>query len=287
VSRAVVVMAPAKINLTLEVLGRRPDGYHELASVFATVDLRDRVRVAAHKTMLDVRIAPDVGGTAGDDLATRAVRALAEANGRAPFAHVRVKKRIPVAGGLGGGSSDAGAVLRALARLWRLNGRGLGPVGARIGSDVPFFASGEPYALVRGRGEQVEPLPAPRTPLWIALVQLRERVSTAAVFAEHIGNGSNGERTAAVAAALRSGTATPALIRNHLVNDLLAAAERVCPAVAEARKTAAGVGIALAMSGSGPSLFALADDRAHAIAMARRLRRAGLRARATAVGVTS
>jgi 4-diphosphocytidyl-2-C-methyl-D-erythritol kinase len=287
VSRAVVMMAPAKINLTLEVLGRRPDGYHELASVFATIDLRDRVRVAAHRTALDVRIAPDVGATGGDDLAARAVRALAEANRRAPFAHVRVRKRIPVAAGLGGGSSDAGAVLRALARLWQLDGRGLGVVGARIGSDVPFFASGAPYALVRGRGEQVEPLPAPPAQLWIALVQVRERVSTAQVFREHSGNGSNGERTAALAAALRSGAATTAVIREHLVNDLLAAAERVCPMVAEARKTAAGVGIALAMSGSGPSLFALADDRAHAIRIARRLSRAGLRTRPMLVGVTS
>jgi 4-diphosphocytidyl-2-C-methyl-D-erythritol kinase len=285
VSRSVVLMAPAKINLTLEVLGRRRDGFHELASVFATVDVRDRVRVAAHKKTLDVRIAPDIGAVAGDDLATRAVRALAEANGRAPFAYVRVKKRIPVAAGLGGGSSDAGAVLRALARLWRLDGRSLGAIGARVGSDVPFFASGAPYALVRGRGEQVEPLPAP-PPLWIALVQLRERVSTAEVFEEHRGNGSNGERSAALARVLRDGAATPALVREYLVNDLLAAAERVSPIVADVRKTAAGVGIALAMSGSGPSLFALADDRAHAIRTARRLRRSGLRARATALGVT-
>jgi 4-diphosphocytidyl-2-C-methyl-D-erythritol kinase len=196
-----------------------------------------------------------------------------------------VKKRIPVAAGLGGGSSDAGAVLRALARLWRLDGRSLGAIGARVGSDVPFFASGAPYALVRGRGEQVEPLPAP-PPLWIALVQLRERVSTAEVFEEHRGNGSNGERSAALARVLRDGAATPALVREYLVNDLLAAAERVSPIVADVRKTAAGVGIALAMSGSGPSLFALADDRAHAIRTARRLRRSGLRARATALGVT-
>lgn len=284
-SRAVVVMAPAKINLTLEVLGRRADGYHELASVFATVDVRDRVRVAPSKT-LDVRIAPDIGAAEGEDLATRAVRALAEANGRAPLAHVRVKKRIPVAAGLGGGSSDAGAVLRALARVWRLDAQGLGAVGARVGSDVPFFASGAPYALVRGRGEQVEPLPAPG-PLWIALVELRERVSTAEVFEVHRGNGSKGERSAALARALREGAATPAVIRESLVNDLVAAAERVCPPIAEARKTAAGVGIALAMSGSGPSLFALADDRAQAIHIARRLRRTGLRARALAVGVTS
>jgi 4-diphosphocytidyl-2-C-methyl-D-erythritol kinase len=278
-------MAPAKINLTLEVLGRRADGYHDLASVFATVDVRDRVRVASSRD-LDVRIAPDIGATEGEDLATKAVRALADASGRAPLAHVRVRKRIPVAAGLGGGSTDAGAVLRALARVWRLDGLDLGAVGARVGSDVPFFASGAPYALVRGRGERVEPLSAPMA-FWVALVDLRARLSTADVFRAHLGNRSAGERSASLAEALRHGTATPAVVREHLVNDLLDSAERIAPLIAEARKTAADAGIALAMSGSGPSLFALADDRAHAIRIARRLRRSGLRARAVAVGVSS
>jgi len=285
VSRPVVVMAPAKINLTLEVLGRRADGYHDLASVFATVDVRDRVRVASSKK-LDVHIAPDIGATEGEDLATKAVRALAEASSRAPLAHVRVKKRIPVAAGLGGGSSDAGAVLRALTRLWRLDGLDLGAVGARVGSDVPFFASGAPYALVRGRGERVEPLSV-AVGLWIALVDLRARVSTADAFRAHRGTGSTGERSASLAEALRRGNTTPAVIREHLVNDLTGAAERIAPLIAETRKTAADAGIALAMSGSGPSLFALADDRAHAIRIARRLRRSGLRARAVALGVSS
>src|SRR2546427_9658710 len=151
-------MAPAKITLTHEVLGRRADGYHELVSVFATVDLRDRVRVALCTT-LDVRISPDIGAAEGEDLASRAVLALAEANGRAPFAHVRVKKRIPVAAGLGGGSGDAGAAVRALARVLRLDGQGLEEVGARVGSDGPFSPSAAPYALLRGLGEPVELLP--------------------------------------------------------------------------------------------------------------------------------
>src|SRR5688572_20318120 len=178
-SRAVVLMAPAKVNLTLEVLGRRSDGYHELASVFATVDLSDRVRVAPSRE-LDVRIAPAVGAPAGEDLASRAVRALADASARPALAHVRVRKRIPVAAGLGGGSSDAGAVLRGLARVWRLDGVDLTPVAAQVGSDVPFFVSNAAYALVRGRGELIETLPA-QAPIWIALVQLPQRVPTAEV----------------------------------------------------------------------------------------------------------
>jgi 4-diphosphocytidyl-2-C-methyl-D-erythritol kinase len=277
-------MAPAKVNLTLEVLGPRADGYHELASVFATVDLRDRVRVAPWRA-LDVRIAPAVGAPAGDDLASRAVRALAEASARPALAHVRVRKRIPVASGLGGGSSDAGAVLRGLARAWRLDGVDLSPVASRVGSDVPFFVSGAAYALVRGRGELVEALPAP-DPMWIALVQLREHVSTALVFGAYQASPSKGERSVKLAKALRDRKVTVALIREAMHNDLSEAAERITPAIADARSKASAMGIALAMSGSGPSLFALGDDRPDAIRIARRLRRAGLRARVLRLGVT-
>jgi 4-diphosphocytidyl-2-C-methyl-D-erythritol kinase len=197
---------------------------------------------------------------------------------------VRVRKRIPVASGLGGGSSDAGAVLRGLARVWRLDGVDLGPVAARVGSDVPFFASGATYALVRGRGELVEALPAPE-PFWIALVQLREHVSTAEVFAAHQAKSSSGERTEKLAKALRDRKVTVAALRDALHNDLGEAAERIAPSIAETRKTAAGMGIDLAMSGSGPSLFAMGDDRAHAIRIARWLRRTGLRVRVLRLGV--
>jgi 4-diphosphocytidyl-2-C-methyl-D-erythritol kinase len=277
-------MAPAKINLTLEVLGTRSDGYHDLASIFATVALWDRVRVAPSRT-LDVRIAPDVGAPEDADLATMSVHALAKASARPAIAHIRVKKRIPVAAGLGGGSSDAAAVLRGLERVWRLNGVDLTGVGAAIGSDVPFFVSGAAFALVRGRGERVDPLPAPPVQFWISLVRVRERLSTAKVFTAHRGKVSSGDRTAALAAAFRGGVVTPATVRAHLGNDLLEAAERVAPEIASIRKTAAGLGIDLTMSGSGPSLFALADDRAHALRIARRLRRARLRARVLALGV--
>ena len=277
-------MAPAKVNLTLEVLGSRTDGYHDLASVFATVDLRDRVRVAPWRT-LDVRIAPDVGAASGDDLASRAVRALASASGRPPFAHVRVRKRVPVAAGLGGGSSDAAAVLRGLARAWRLDGVNLAPIAATVGSDVPFFVSGASYAFVRGRGELVETLPAPPETQWIALVQMKQRASTAEIFAAHRAKPSDGERSAKLAKALRDRNVTVAIVRECLHNDLLVAAERIVPALADARKAASGLGIDLAMSGSGPSLFALGDDRADAIRIARRLRRKGLRARVLRLGV--
>ena len=177
-SRKLRVRAPAKVNLTLEVLGERADGYHEIASVMATVDLRDDVRVGPAKA-LEVRIGPDVGAPRGDDLASRAARVLAASIGREPHARVRIRKRIPVAAGLGGGSSDAGAVLRALAHLWGVDAD-LAAIGATVGSDVPFFARACAVALVGGRGERIEALP-PAAGLWIALVTVPARLATGAV----------------------------------------------------------------------------------------------------------
>jgi 4-diphosphocytidyl-2-C-methyl-D-erythritol kinase len=270
------VLAPAKVNLTLEVLGRRADGYHEIRSVMATCDLRDDVRAGPAKT-LDVRIRPDVGAAAGEDLASLAVRALADATGHAPQAHVHVRKRIPVAAGLGGGSSDAGAVLRALAALWATT-VDVVAVGARVGSDVPFFAAGCAVAEIGGRGEAVVPLTPAEGP-WVVIVTLAARSATPEVYAAlDPGARGDGRATAALADLFRKGAATGPAIRTLLRNDLATAAAKVCPAVAEARAAAARRGIELSVSGSGPSLFALADDRAHALRLTRSLRRADLRA---------
>ena len=292
-SRAIVRAAPAKINLALEVLGRRADGFHDLVSIFATIDLADRVRVAAARS-LDVRIRPDVGAPAGEDLATRAVQALAAAIGHPPFAHIRIRKRIPVAAGLGGGSSDAAAVLGALRRIWRVDiadlgadlAADLGSIAASIGSDVPFFTAGTPFASVTGRGESVRSLPAPPRALWSVLVRVRARLATPAVFAAlRREEWTDGAATAELAAAFADGTIGPELLRRSVPNGLLAAAERVCPAIADARAAAAAKGVALSLSGSGPTLFWIADGRADALRCARTLRRAGLDAQALVLGV--
>ena len=282
-SRAVRLAAPAKVNLTLEVIGTRADGYHELRSVFATIDLADRVRVAS-ATRLDVRVRPDPGAVA--ELSARAVAALAAATGRLAAAHVRVTKQIPVAAGLGGGSSDAGAVLRGLATIWRTD-RNLAAVGATIGSDVPFFASGAGFALVEGRGERVRELPRPAERLWIVLVRVAARVATADVFAAlRREEWSDGADSAALARSFDDRRVAPATIRAHLRNDLLDAASRVCRDIGEARLIAGSKGVTLALSGSGPSLFAVADSRPDALRLARILRAQGLHASARELGAT-
>jgi 4-diphosphocytidyl-2-C-methyl-D-erythritol kinase len=279
VTRAVTLLAPAKVNLALAVVGKRDDGYHELRSVFATIDLADRVRVATGRA-LEVRIAPDVGAPAGEDLASRAVRAMATATRREPTAFVHIRKRVPVAAGLGGGSSDAGAVIRALATIWQPKDVDLVAVAATVGSDVPFFVSGARVAFVSGRGERVERLPDPGE-THLVIVRMRERLATKDVFAEL----RRDERGAAAAVerlrdAFANGQITPQLLRDNAQNDLLAPAERLCPAIADARSRAAEKGIALSLTGSGPTLFAIADDRRNALRIARSLRRIGLVAHA-------
>ncbi len=282
-TRAVTLLAPAKINLALAVTGKRSDGYHDLRSVFATIDLADRVRVAPYRR-LEVRIVPDVGAPPGGELASRAVSAMAQAVGREPRAFVHVRKRIPVAAGLGGGSSDAGAVLRALATMWQHPDVDLVALAATLGSDVPFFASGARFALVTGRGERVDPLPG-LAGMHVVIVRLGARLATPDVFAALR---SEDRRADGAVDALLGGfarhTVTPQLLRDNARNDLLGAAERLCPAVADARVRAAEHGIALSLSGSGPTLFAIADDRRHALRTARALRRIGLAAHAHTLG---
>jgi 4-diphosphocytidyl-2-C-methyl-D-erythritol kinase len=282
VTRGVALLAPAKINLALAVVGKRDDGFHELRSVFATIDLADRVRVATHRR-LEVRIAPDVGAPRGDDLASRAVRAMAAATAHEAAAFVQIRKRVPVAAGLGGGSSDAGAVLRALATIWQRSDIDLVALAATVGSDVPFFASGARVAFVGGRGERVEPVPDPPA-MHVVIVRIRARLVT-----EHVFGAVRGEDRGAAAAvdALRDafvrGRVTPELLRENARNDLLEPAQRLCPAVADARSRAAQRGIALSLTGSGPTLFAVADDRRDALRTARTLRRIGLVAHAHTV----
>lgn len=159
-SKALSLRAPAKINLALEVTGRRDDGYHDIDTVITTIDLTDEV----HLRLADgLRVRLDGPQAAGidpaDDLAGRAAKSLAEAAAHSLDVDIQITKRIPHAAGLGGGSSDAAAVLRGLNVLWGLDWSvaRLSEVAANIGSDVPFFLHGG-AARCTGRGELVEPL---------------------------------------------------------------------------------------------------------------------------------
>ena len=162
------VNAYAKINLTLEVLGRRADGYHEVRTVLQTVGLADRLHVELAPDLKVSCSVPDLEGE--DNLVWRAADTLRRAVGAGKGASIRLEKRIPIGMGLGGGSSDAAATLKALNDLWELDmdDTGLLSIAASLGSDVPFFLRGG-TALGQGRGEVITDLPpVPRQ--WVVLL---------------------------------------------------------------------------------------------------------------------
>jgi 4-diphosphocytidyl-2-C-methyl-D-erythritol kinase len=193
-SAARVVEAPAKVNLLLRVLGRRPDGYHDIETLFQAISLADEVTVrvggpdgeaagpAAGRVDLEV-VGPDLGPP-HENLVHRAATRFLETAGHSGRVRLRLVKRIPAGAGLGGGSSDAAAVLRCLADLVG----GVGPdrlraIAAELGSDVPFFLGPSPLAVGRGRGERLSALPA-LAPAHLVIALPPVHVSTASAYAD-------------------------------------------------------------------------------------------------------
>lgn len=154
--------APAKINLFLHVVGRRPDGYHLLQTAFRFLDFGDRLRFAPRTDGNIRRVSPLEGVAAEDDLCVRAARLLQSATGCTQGADIELDKRLPMGGGLGGGSSDAATVLIALNHLWRLDLRRerLQALGLQLGADVPVFVFGR-SAFAEGVGERLQPVMLP------------------------------------------------------------------------------------------------------------------------------
>jgi 4-diphosphocytidyl-2-C-methyl-D-erythritol kinase len=279
-----LVRAPAKVNLFLEVLGKRPDGYHDLATLMVAVGLYDTLEFKEDRsTAFGLDLAPRPEDPAGEDrpsLATgpenliwRAAELLRQRTGCAGGARVRLHKRIPLAAGLAGGSSDAAATLLGLNRLWRLGLRRdeLAALGAELGSDVPFFFAA-PAAWCTGRGEVVEPL-RPGRPLWLVLACPPVGLSTAAVF-RALAPPEAPVDGAALRRAVEVGDVDEA--GRRLFNRLQPVAEALCPPVAAAARVLAryprrGCGAGSLMSGSGTTLFVLCRGPAEAQRIAREL----------------
>jgi 4-diphosphocytidyl-2-C-methyl-D-erythritol kinase len=257
--------APAKVNWTLEVLGRRPDGYHEVRTVLQTIELCDQVRVSPAAGLELVLRGPagqagppPVEMPAAENLAYRAAVLLrGRVGGPALGARIELEKTIPAGAGLGGGSSDAAATLRALDRLW---GLGLSPdelarLGAQLGADVPFFIFGG-TALGRGRGDEVTPLPdVPSQRLLLVVPRRRPARKTAAMYAhllpEHFSSGEASER---LAAAIRDGAMAG---DDDICNVFEGIAAQVLPEAAAAAERCRGLGLRPHLAGSGPAQFVL------------------------------
>jgi 4-diphosphocytidyl-2-C-methyl-D-erythritol kinase len=173
--------APAKLNLFLHVTGRRSDGYHDLQTLFQLIDLCDSIGVAPREDGQIERVAGPAGVAPENDLAVRAARALKLASGTSWGASLRLVKRIPVGGGLGGGSSDAATTLLVLNRLWGcdLPPAKLADLGGTLGADVPVFLHGS-SAWAEGRGDILTPVELP--PRWYVIIRPQVAISTAEVF---------------------------------------------------------------------------------------------------------
>ncbi len=173
--------APAKLNLFLHVTGRRSDGFHDLQTVFQLLDWGDELRIELTDDGLIERVEGPGGIPPEADLVVRAARALQGASGVRLGARIRLRKRVPLGGGLGGGSSDAATVLRVLDRLWgaHLGVERLAGIGLQLGSDVPIFVRGS-SAWAEGRGERLTPIELP--PAWYLIIWPGVAVSTAGIF---------------------------------------------------------------------------------------------------------
>jgi 4-diphosphocytidyl-2-C-methyl-D-erythritol kinase len=266
-----VLNAAAKVNLGLEVLGKRADGYHELVTVMQAVDLSDRITLEdADGLELRTRAAgiPDDGR----NLAVRAATALRDAARVTRGVRIGLDKRIPVAAGLGGGSTDAAAVLLGLNRLWRLRWpvERQVEVATGLGMDVPFFLRGG-LALATGRGEQVERLRG--RSLALVLVNPRFALSTAEMYGRVTpAMFTDGRRVKGLLATLEKRSA--ARVAASLYNGLEEAAVGAYAVIGRIRAALLAAGaLGAVMSGSGPTVFGIARSHEHARQIRRRLTR--------------
>lgn len=268
-----MLRASAKVNLALEVLGKRADGYHEIATVLQAVDLFDRIAVATADTLSLHTDDPDLPTDEGN-LVMRAARLLQKAASIETGARIRLRKRIPVAAGLGGGSSDAAATLWGLSRLWKLRwpAARLQELAVELGMDVPFFL-GAGRAVARGRGEQLAPLPGGGG-YALVLVNPRVPLSTREVY----GRVPTGWRaqpvgTDRVIEALR--TRNVNRVAAALTNNLEGLVEPVLPVIGRMKAALLAAGaLGAIMSGSGPTVFGMARSLDHARQIRRRVSRA-------------
>ncbi len=284
----VVRVAPAKLNLTLAIVGRRDDGYHRLHSVFVPLGLSDRLSLAVAGTARDtLHVSGFDAGPGDDNLVLRALAAARAAvgggwpggPGPAPALAARLEKRIPVAAGLGGGSSDAAATLDGALEAW---GADLDPVtrqglAARLGSDVPFFLAGGP-ALVEGRGEQVTPLDGLHGHPGVLLVTAAIAVPTGDVFAAFDairthGDGAVRMTSTHLAEELRAKLSSADLVARAgamtVANDLLPAVAMIVAGLVPFRRGLSRLlGRPIGLSGSGPTLWGLYPSEAEAVAAA-------------------
>lgn len=260
---ASLLTAPAKVNLGLEILRRRPDGYHDLETIFYRISLSDSIELHDRPSGTSMTCDDPSLSIGNDNLCLRAVEVLRRATSIDRGVHIVLHKQIPTGAGLGGGSSNAAAVLDGLNRRWSagLTAQQLRSLGATLGSDVPAFLGG-PLAYGSGRGDVLENLP-PVFPYWLVCVTPPVSVSTAWAYAQiHVP-----QRPGRISLRERFLRALPNMqaLAESLTNDFEGPVLAAHPEIAEVKRrlSAANCPVVL-MSGSGSSVFGLAADQATA-----------------------
>lgn len=255
--------APAKINLMLDVLHKRPDGYHEVEMIMTMVDLADRLEMSELRGD-SIIISSQAGYIPLDEknLAFQAARLIKDRYQVRRGVHIHLDKHIPVAAGLAGGSSDAAATLRGLNRLWGLgiSEEELQHLGGELGSDIPFCVTGG-TALATGRGEVLTPLPSPPQ-CWVVLAKLPMNVSTAEVYGryrnEHVKSHPSAKQ---MIEAIERGSFTG--VCQEMGNVLEEVTLELYPEVKHLKETMQRLGAdGVLMSGSGPTVFGLVSKEA-------------------------
>ena len=286
-TRCLTVLAPAKLNLFLRIVARRPDGFHDIESVMASIDLFDTLTLeVASSSEIELTVIDSSARTlagsmrleapAGpENLVVRAANLLRQQARCEHGARITLIKRIPSSAGLGGGSSDCAAALLGLNRLWdlRLPRSELAALAGRLGSDVAFFLGETPVALCGGRGERIEPLRI-STGLHFVVTKPASGLSTPVVYRQCVPD-ETGRQVGGFIDSLATGAIGDMARRLH--NGLQAPAESLSSDVRELRRLFEQLPVAgHQMSGSGSSYFGMCASRRQALRVASRLRAAGV-----------
>ncbi len=248
-----ILKAPAKINLFLEILGKREDGYHEIQSIMVPVSLFDEIKLMESE---DIKVECNDPSLPADDsnLAFKAAVLYLSYTGIERGVYIKIKKNIPIAAGLGGGSSDAAAVLKGLNRIYkRLSQKELFELAKKIGADVPFFLYESP-CLAKGIGEILEPLPY--IPFYLVLITPDIQVSTAWAYREYDKMVLTKSEQSSIKKLWMEGK-----LEALLKNDLEMVTERHYPVIGDIKRLLLGRGAkGVLMSGSGPTVFGIFDS---------------------------
>lgn len=273
--KTIILPAPAKLNLFLKVINKRPDGYHNLKTLFERIDLQDELTFSRQDSgRITIRCDHPQVPIGPKNLVYKVAQLLKNEYGIKDGVHVQIRKKIPVAAGLAGGSSNAATTLLGLNRLWQLNlpQAKLIDCARQVGSDVAFFLYEASWALGEDRGDAITPLSIPAK-IWHVLVVPKIKMYSREVFTRlNLGLTKKGDDVNILIRSLKMDNILKAksLLRNDLASSILA----ICPRLQNVKDRLTRGGLAgVSFSGSGPAVFALTDDKEQAWEFVRVLRR--------------